>query len=181
MCSVTESFFFHLWWTPWVQSKQSDMVQLSLSLSPLILLALPKPSNISPCQKKHGFDISAAPDICSANSGGNLKPSCPADQTECRAGCSGRSEVWLGCARSYGAWRGATNWHSMSSFSHLRLPLVLPPINNKIQLQWFRSCSWESTEVCPKVICLPPLCALSRAAAPLIEGMGKKLNAKQKQ
>lgn len=62
--------FFHLWWTPRVQSKQSDMVQLSFSLSPLILWALPKPSNISPCQKKHGFDISAAPDICSANSEG---------------------------------------------------------------------------------------------------------------
>ncbi len=101
--------FFHLWWTPRVQSKQSDMVQLSLSLH--ILLALPKPSNFSPCQKKHGFDISAAPDICSANLGGNLKPSCPADQTECRAGCSSRSEVWLGYVRSYGAWKGATNWH----------------------------------------------------------------------
>lgn len=49
--------FFHLWWTPRVQSKQFDLVHLPSSL---ILLPLHKPLNGRSCQKKHGFDISSA-------------------------------------------------------------------------------------------------------------------------
>lgn len=69
--------FFHLKWTPRVQSKQSDMVQLArlLFLSPLILLAWPKPSTAG--QKKHGIDILAALEICSTTSGGQPKTFLP--------------------------------------------------------------------------------------------------------
>lgn len=104
--------FFHLWWTPTVQSKQSDMVQPSCFPSPLSYFQHYLSLRASAFAKRSMAMTSRQPrpDICSANSGGNLKPSCPLDLTECRAGHSSSEWVSFGL-QSYGKWRGATNCH----------------------------------------------------------------------
>lgn len=122
---------FHSCWTPtphWSLNTAIWYNSSPLPLSARILRALPNPSNIRPCQKKHDIDISAARRICSTNLGGRGQPKTFLQLERgrvCRA--RGGAAASSACERINEAWRDeqtSTNsgvlllLGSASDFSH---------------------------------------------------------------
>lgn len=130
--------FFHLCWTPRVQSKQSGMVQLSSFPSPLSYFQhyLRLSTLVFAKRSMALWHLSGYTHFFHKLRGeGNLKPSCAVDQTDCRVWC--RSKWVL-------VWVWAESLGLQRSLNLICPPLILnslsfSPFVNKIQPQWFRA------------------------------------------